>query len=404
MIWFAPVLVVGVSGSGLLQPVAFADVLTLRPDGRIEGQLLNPDRQPEEAYRFRTDDGVDLTLAPKQVKRLILDSPAERRYREYLPRMPATAEGNWKMAEWCAKHKLSRRRKFHLEQVIELDPNHEKAHRLLGYVQVEGEWTLPADRMRQRGYVRHRGDWMLPQEKTLAESSQQYDAAVTQWKNDLKMWMGWLRGRRHDEAIAKIEAIDDPLAAGAISELFSKSNAVVRLMYVEVLDRLRTETSVMALVRAALEDSVEEIRLASLDSLRRYGGIQAVPAFTERLRSSDNELVRRAAVALGQVGDQRAISPLIDALVTEHKQKIGGGNPGAIGIGFGDPRSGNGGNTLSAGGRPIIRKAHVKNREVLDALVSLTDQSNYQLQYDKESWRNWYADQTTPRGINLRRL
>ena len=131
----------------------------------------------------------------------------------------------------------------------------------------------------------------------------------------------------------------------------------------------------------------------------------AVPAFMERLGSSKVAMVQRAAVALGRLGDERAVSALIDALVTEHKVKVGGGNPGSVGVGFGRSSSGDAGlNSFSAGGRAKIVTIASENREVLDALVSLTDPANYSFQYDEVAWRQWYSSQSTPGEIDLRRF
>ena len=49
-------------------------------------------------------------------------------------------EGQWKLAEWCHEHGLPDQRKTHLQRVIELDPDHVEARRLLGYSKIDGKW------------------------------------------------------------------------------------------------------------------------------------------------------------------------------------------------------------------------------------------------------------------------
>ena len=383
-----------------------ADLFLLNPTGQFEGELLNPQRQPHDEYQIRTDEGVTIALSAKRVKKVRQDSLELKRYQEWLPKMPETASGNWKMAQWCAKKGLVEQRKFHLEQVIALDPEHEPARRALGYVRVDDQWTLPAERMKQRGYVRYRGDWMLPQEIEMLERRKQYDEAETVWIKQIKKWRRWIGRRQGEEALENLLAIKDPLAAGALAKLIPREDNIdVRSMYVRVLGQLGNETAVMALAKAAMEDGNHEIRLQCLDGLERYGGAAAVPAFMERLRSSKHVMVQRAAVALGRLGDDRAVSSLIDALVTTHKVKVAGGNPGSVGVGFGTSSSGDAGvNSFSAGGKPRIVINQSKNREVLDALVSLTDPANYSFQYDEVAWRQWYSKQSTPTEINLRRF
>ena len=383
-----------------------ADVLLLNPRGQVEGELLNPQRQPQEDYKVRTKNNITITLSPKQVKKLVQDTLEKKRYDALLPKMPETATGNWKMAQWCGKNGLKQQRQFHLMQAIALDPEHELARRALGYVRMDDQWTLPAERMKQRGFIRHQGKWMLSQEIEILQRRKQYGQSVTDWKNQIKKWRNWLGGRRGEEAEENIAGISDPTAAGALANLLpAEKNVFVRQLYVRVLRRLGNETAVMALARATVEDENEEIRLMCLDALEQHGGKSAVPAFMERLGSSNNVLVRRSAVALARLGDERAVSALIDALVTEHKVKVGNRNPGSIGVGFGNSRAGNAGiNSFSAGGRPRIVTIQNENQEVLDALVSLTDAANYGFQFDELVWRKWYSRNSTPSEINLRRI
>ena len=69
--------------------------------------------------------------------------------------------------------------------------------------------------------------------------------------------------------------------------------------------------------------------------------------YVKGLKSKDNSEVNRAAAALKALGDVSAVPPLIDALVTTHKAKIGSGNPGQTSASF---SRGSGGNIGFGGG------------------------------------------------------
>ena len=76
--------------------------------------------------------------------------------------------------------------------------------------------------------------------------------------------------------------------------------------------------------------------------------------FVSKLSSkkSDNPTVNLAGVALREMKDPSSIGPLIDALVTTHKFKVGsGGGEGSISPTFGNGPGGSGGG-LSMGGKP----------------------------------------------------
>ena len=117
-------------------------------------------------------------------------------------------------------------------------------------------------------------------------------------------------------------------------------------------------------------------------------------AFSRELSDDENLMVRRAATALARMKDPAATLPLIEALITEHKQQVGGG-------GINPTFSNQGGGGLSMGGRPKIVLRKLKNEPVLTALTLLHPGVNFA--YDEERWRAWYVEQTTPKNVNLRR-
>ena len=109
-----------------------ADLFLLTSGGQVEGELVNRDESPRVNYVVRLATGGELTLARKQVANWVVQSEAQKRYDELLPKMPPTAEGHWKMAEWCRERSLESQRESHLREIVKLDPNHEGARLGLG--------------------------------------------------------------------------------------------------------------------------------------------------------------------------------------------------------------------------------------------------------------------------------
>jgi hypothetical protein len=376
-----------------------AETFVLAGGGRIEGKLLNPDDSPRELYLIETAEGR-ISLAADQVESVDVLSPVMQQYQALLPRMPSTADGQWKMAEWCRASGLEAQREQHLEELLKLDPDHADARHALGYNKVDGKWVRPDEHMRSLGYIRFEGAWRLPQDVESRQRKERLEEAQNQWRSKLRNLRSQFGKRRQAEATAELQAIRDPFAAPALADLLhDEESPAVAAMYVEVLGRLNHPAATSALVREALENNDERVRDLCLDQLARRGEHGAVPVFVNGLGHKDNYMVQRAAIALARMGDQRAVVPLIDALTTKHKVLVnpGGGSPGGIGATF-SPNGGGGG--LSMGGKPKIVEREVENPAVLQALTAMTGAHHG---YDKATWKAWYTAQNTPLDVNLRR-
>jgi uncharacterized membrane protein YgcG len=399
--WAAGVFV----ASLILSPTwTMADEFILKNGKRVEGALLNPDQQPRVTYEIQLATGGSTSVNAQDVLRFVPESAAKRRYRELLPRMPQTADGNWKMAQWCRKKSLSAERALHLEQTIALDPNHESARRALGHRFVDGRWTARDDLMRARGYVKHKGSWTLPHEVALDSERERVELAEKQWRKQVRQWRKQLKKGIDPEAWRNIENISDPLAAPAIADLFfDESDGRLRHLYLDVLSALDSPAAINAMIRCALTDGDEDTRQHCLERLPPRGRPAAILAFTAALARNNHRLVTYAAEGLTFLKDPEVIPHLIDALVTEHKIKISNGNSGQIGTSFGGSSDGSfsGTGLSSGGGGPRFETRAVQNRAVLEALLAVTEGVDFR--YDERAWRRWLAESTAPVGLNLRR-
>jgi len=377
---------------------ASAEVFLLTGGGRLEGEILNPDQLPRKTYTIRTSLGVEIMLPAAEVKKVLRPRPEEIEYEKTRARYPDTVEGQWELAEWCRQRRLFTRRKTHLQRVIELDPDHVQARRALGYTQVGSEWKTQEQRMLEQGYVRYKGRWLLPQQVELIERERQEDLAEGEWKQKLKLWRDWLGTEKTRVAERNILEIDDPFAVKALADgLEDDGRDQARLLFVRALARIGTPAAMRVLALQAMSDPVEEVRLTCLDYLKAKNDPGAVTYFIGRLQSKSNAEVRWAARALRHMGDPSAIGPLIEALITTHKEKIPARNPGQISTTF----SSAGGSGLTMGGGPTIITRRISNREVLDALVTLTGGANFS--FDVPKWKSWYTSQKSRPDLDARR-
>jgi hypothetical protein len=373
------------------QSAAEAEVFLLRTGGRIEGEWLNPQRGVTEDYLLRNTAGVQVALASPQVTRVLATTDVQKQYEEQLHKAPATVAGHLQLAQWCREAGLTQQRKFHLEQIIKLEPDHEEARLGLGYGRFpNGGWMTPDQYMLRQGYVKYRGSWKLPQEIEIEARDREFELADKEWRKRLKIWLGHLdNDKRAADAVQGIQGIRDPAAANALADILADDeNALdLRLLCLEVIGKLPPGLVTSTLIQLSLHDGNENLRERCLVELKRQGSHLAIPVFVKELGSKDNKIVRRAAIGLHVLGAVSATKQLIDALVTTHKYLIQSGSKGQYSPSFSP--DGNGGlGGMTAGSKTQIVKQDIQNDEVLSALTALHPGVNFA--FDEDKWRRWF--------------
>jgi len=380
--------------------VARGDTFHLTSGGRVEGRWVNRLDRGADHYLIETAAGVRLRLSATAVARVEREKSVLAVYRRLATAAPDTAAGHWSMAEWCREQRLDKERLAHLERILVHDTDHAAARRLLGYSQVEGQWVRADDWRRANGYRRYNGRWLLPQHIELIEKRRQAEAAHEKWLDKLAAW----RQARDNAALAarrELLAVRDPKAISALAEMLRRDgDRRARELYVQVLARINDPAAVEVLFAHSLGDFDEEIRLAALEALieRRPPGI--VGRYIKVLKDGNNVRVNLAARALGRLGDDVALEPLIDALYTTHTVAIApAGSPDTISTTFTNPGSAGGqGTAFRTGGKAKTFDRTVANPEVLTALVRLSGGQSFN--YDETAWRNWliaYRNRPTAR-------
>ncbi|MEX2309484.1 MAG: HEAT repeat domain-containing protein [Pirellulales bacterium] len=378
-----------------------ADVFELANGGRVEGRLLDSADEKRSTLVIELAAGGRLTIPRSQIARVESISADDAEYENLARSSPDTIEAHLKMAEWCRERKLRDKAQQHWERVLELDPNHEAARGALGFRQKDGQWMTRDDVMASRGLVLYEGRYVTPQHVELLERQKQNKVSQADWANELERLRRGLTGRRQDRAAqahVEIQQIRDPLAAEAlVAMLRRETDPELKRLWIEVASRLDHRLAIDALVDLSLTDPEPEIRHDCLEYLIKSGRPGLVTPYIRALKDRDNEIVNRAGAALGQIGDSDAISPLIDALVTTHKFKVGDANPDQHAYTF----SSDGSAFSFGGGGPQIITQPIRNPAVLSALVTLSGGTSFD--YDQEQWRRWLAAQAKLNAVDVRR-
>lgn len=156
-----------------------------------------------------------------------------------------TPNEQFALANWCIDEKLPLQARGHLERVIELDPNHAAARRMLGYQNIAGRWTT-VDELQAED--RERAD--------RTASVQKYRATLQ--KIVAKMHRGSQLQR--DSAKAELFSIRDVDAVYAVEQIVSTGGPALATIAVEWLAQL-TEGTITSDSRKPKNGSNERSRL-----------------------------------------------------------------------------------------------------------------------------------------------
>lgn len=416
-----------ISGWGLALAAAWAapagaDYIVLKNGGEIRGELQRESgtsvSKPERIV-IQTLSGTVVVVARDDVQSVTYRRKALEEYETERRAAADTVEAQWQLAEWCRAKSLNDQRAFHLQRVVELDPEHVAAHRGLGHSQHQGRWMTRDEMMTSRGYVKYKGRYVLPQELELLEQDQRETEIEKTWYKKVNLWHGWLTGDRADrrtESLRNLELIVDPQAVPALYRAFHGApTEELRLMYVGILSRIEGDKPLGPLVFQSLQDPAADVRLASIRAVGQKDRSKAIPFYVRQLKNDLNVIVNHAGTALGEIGDDLVVPQLIDALVTRHSYRVTVRDP-SMSMGFGTD-----GSMASPGGsivppdiavmlltgqlpygvqvnqmgtprqavptKQVVTQKDEQNVAVLTALQRLTGQN---FAFDEAAWRAWY--------------
>ena len=380
---------------------AFADTFQLSSGSSLNGKLLNPDQEPRVDYQIKTAFGK-VTLDAKQVTKVVTKPLVLQQYEESVASLPDTVEAHLDIANKCKAVNLFEQHDFHLQQVLRLDPDNTYVRQQLGYVKIGNEWRQEDVLMRQQGYLRHSGRWRTHQEVAVIEATEQIEKEEIEWRTKIIRWESAILKNRPTapDALKSIREINNYRATTALAERLNERQLPreMKLMYLEVLTEIGGNVPVQAMLKCVTEESDDIMIERCLDQLRQWKSRTAMRFFISMLKSNNNNTVNSAANALGSLAMKDATLPLIEALVTNHKIQVGGGNN--VNAGFSGNQPGLGG--LQFGGKPKIIEQNIQNRAALSALLVLVPEGvNYGL--NEKQWMNWYIRMNTPQQVNLRR-
>jgi len=254
-----------------------------------------------------------------------------------------------------------------------------------------------AQRMETLGYHRYRGLWRTQQEIDLDKQAE----AVTKSRVVARQRLERLR-RELDKPEAgkhiadEIRQTNDPFAVMAlIAAINTDPVPRVRLLYVEALGNIVSTDAIGALLSLVLNHADSEVRWSAIEQLNDKDSMQVVPALVAALQGPDNQRINRAAVALKTLGDESAVQPLINVLITQSVVSSSAASGGKTSVTF-SPTGGG----LALGSNQKQKIISSQNTQVLEALTTLTG-VNYG--WDQTRWQLWFLNQGVSSTVDIRR-
>ena len=382
-----------------------ADVADLRFGGSVAGEISPYQSESGKGRLVKVSPKLIMAIPEVEVRRVRENDAKIVEYQRLLAAAPQTAEAHWAISQWCNAQRLSHQKQRHLERVIELDPNHGPARQELGYFpDGNNGWRLNDAVRRERGLLREDGKWKYAEEVMVERNSGDVVVSRKEWLRKLpglkkQVVRGGIRGT---EAANEIQNLNDPAADEAVAQEFTTGadrDRFPRMMWLEILGRLRTSISVNTIVQSALNDPSDAVRERCYELLNDYGKYQAIPYFVRLLKDKNNATVRMAGRALTYLNDPEIALDLVEALETTHKYEAAPGNEMNIGM---SPDGSGGLGGMQMGGKKVVINQPLKNPEVLDALLEIVPEG-VNFQYDKDRWRLYFASQLSPRPRDMRR-
>ena len=372
-------------------------VLLLKDGGTVEGELLNPDEINRKLYRIKTTEGLEISLDVKFVERI---QPREREalveYNRDAPLTAHTVENHLYWAKWCHEQQLPELAKVHWQQILELDPDHADARKILGYNRTANGWEAEQDRRTNRGLVQYRGRWKTPYQIEV-------ENILGKRKEEADYWQKTIRDlyrfpNRHEELLA----VRDPAAFIPIREILVKENNLQRrVMLLRLLMQMPDERAIQFVAGWSIrpDEPSEDIRKMCVEELQRQINNRPeirpnmIAVYRNTLKPSiDPAIINLSAKVLGEINGHEAVSELINVLVVEKKETYQP-KPQTYSIG-------SGGTGYSQAGKPVSVTVQVPNQTVLATLRRLT---GVNFEFDQAAWREWYLQSRRSPSMNLRR-
>lgn len=279
-----------------------ADRLVLSGGDVIEGRVI-----AEESGLLRVAMLAGILEVPANaVTRRMRERSSLEDYEALSEARGQGVQGHVALARWCRDRGFLFAARSHALAAVRLEPAHTEARLLAGYVRLDGMWV----------------DVSGPPSAS-SEDVRRIETLITGWRQRLRtLRESYLEVRvetptRHfDIGRSQLLVIHSPLAVDAAVAVLADGSLRTRRLLIEFLSRIEGDATKLNLLLMVLMDEDGIVRAAAADALSRSSDDRVVGVLRTALRCRVDDIVRRAATALGRQGDMVAFDDLVSALST----------------------------------------------------------------------------------------
>lgn len=201
-------------------------------------------------------------LPTHKVEQIASSSRKLMRYQGLRQKATGSTANQLTLAKWCMKQRLVDQARAHLTQVVQAEPDHAEARKLLGFVRVENDWLSPQEvsDVKQRAVDNRR--------------------SFAVWQKKLQRLRDKLLSgsrRQREFAAQQVRDIYDPVAIVALMQILATQKAPVAMLVVEALQNMPGSQASLSLARLAVYSKHDSVRLEAANALRDRPAHDYVP-------------------------------------------------------------------------------------------------------------------------------
>jgi hypothetical protein len=289
------------------------DVVHLKNGERIVGETTDG----MLAVKVETSAG-EVRIPWSRIDRIDRRGHVERVYAERKAGIAKDdAAGHYLLALWCRRHGLADEMQAELEAVLAVEPDHKGARTALGHEKVDEKWVAGNSILTAKGLVKRGDRWVLAEEAVYEEILEARRKPLTEEEEsvaDLIRKAVDESERVRKYARATFAGISWENARLALFRALGDRNPEIRAFAAMQLGEFRMEEAARPLLRSAILDRDETVRLESVASIRGLDRPDALFPLIRALASGSAQIRMNAAAAIGAFGDIRGIEYLVRRL------------------------------------------------------------------------------------------
>ncbi len=204
--------------------------------------------------------------------------------------------------------------KRYFTRAVTLDPDHVASRAALGHVRLGSSWLSREEGMRAKGLVRRGGEWLLEEEAAIRDQPAAERAArLAGQKKAGALLRAYRIGDRRARrfAASALDQIPDEHKLEPMAFALRSRNRDVRLLAAKSLGEIGNRRALRPLLHRVIHDPAEEIRHAAFDAAAAIGDRNLIAPLVSALGSQDMNTRIHAAEGLARARDVRGVRYLI---------------------------------------------------------------------------------------------